>query len=143
MSWISGKRGEAEERMTGLEAELAAAKARGEALDRENRALRDQVGTLRRRLEAMTASTQDFWQGRPEAETSTGAFVEGHGVLWCKSAAGRVEPICYCPACRLVMTPLPSGFPTEIVCTRCKGKAPFPPEQLSSLVAELQDRLEG
>jgi FtsZ-binding cell division protein ZapB len=135
MNWITGRPDKGDSTEDGLRAEISALKERCAELIRTNRKLREEIETLKKRASSVQEAAQkDWWKGRPAAETTTPALVEKHGVLWQPSADGRIEPICYCPKCRLVMTPLPSGYPTEIMCTRCRFKAPFRPEQLPELV---------
>jgi hypothetical protein len=114
----------ARQEIENLQGALKAAQAVAGAKDREIRELKAQV----RRLEIRVA----------EMKTG-GAFVESHGVLWQRSAGGRIDPLAYCPTCKLVMTPLPSGYPEYFICTHCKFKAPFHPEDIPRIMGELAD----
>lgn len=117
---VSGLRGEIEAR----EGMLRDARAELDRKDREIRELRAEVRRLEIRL-------SDLRTG--------GDFRESHGVLWQCSAAGHIEPLAYCPACRLVMTPMPSGYPEYLVCTSCRYRAPFHPEQIPAIMQELAE----
>jgi hypothetical protein len=137
MSWITGKpekdelaAAELKARVAELESSHNSLKAENERLAKENRSLRDRVAMMER--------------GRAQMGVPTAAhFIEGHGVLWQQAADGRIEAICYCPTCKLVMTPLPSGYPEEVVCTSCKYKAPFHPEKLADVAHEVRSLAEG
>ena len=71
-----------------------------------------------------------------------GEFVESHGVLWQRSAGGHIEPLAYCPDCRLVMTPLPSGYPEYLVCTNCTFRAPFLPDEIPYIMGKLRGQFQ-
>jgi hypothetical protein len=152
MNWITGRPNRDDAVVETLRAEITALQDRAASLDRDNRARREENDRLKKRVAELEAdlrqargrtaavaeaAQKDWWKDRPAAETTAPPLVEGHGVLWQPAADGRIEPVCYCPTCRLVMTPMPSGYPTEIVCTRCKFKAPFRPEQVPELVRKM------
>ena len=65
-------------------------------------------------------------------------FIEDHGVLWKMGADGSVDHIAYCPKCRLVMTPFPSGNPEYFICTQCKFRAPFDLRELDDIVENIR-----
>ena len=111
--------------------QLDESRARIEELDSENQALRKETRELKAAVSRLEIKLQEL---KP-----VGRFVERHGVLWHQSAEGAVEPYAYCPNCRLVMTPFPSGYPESIICTQCKFKASFHPEDVTSLVEEMRD----
>ncbi len=137
MSWITGKpdkdenlAAELQARATELEASRAELKAENSRLVKENRELTDRVSMMER--------------GRAQMGVPTAAhFVDGNGVLWQQAADGRIEAVCYCPTCKLVMTPLPSGYPEEMVCTSCKYIAPFHPEKLAEAAQAVRDLAGG
>jgi|ETNmetMinimDraft_26_1059896.scaffolds.fasta_scaffold23120_2 hypothetical protein len=72
---------------------------------------------------------------RMEAEEA--GFLSAHDVLWKLGADGTAEPAVYCPTCKLVMTPLPSGFPEYFVCTKCHFRADLDPEKIVDLAADV------
>ena len=106
--------------------QLGECRARVEEVDSENQVLRKENRELKAAISRLEIRLQEL---KP-----VGRFIEGHGVLWHQSADGAVEPYAYCPTCRLVMTPFPSGYPETIICTQCKLKADFHPEDVPSLV---------
>ena len=65
-------------------------------------------------------------------------FIEDHGVLWKRGADGSIDKIAYCPKCRLVMTPFPSGNPECFICTQCKLRAPFNSEKSDSIAKNIK-----
>ena len=118
----SGKDAQEREALTkqieDLDQRLDQAEREHSRITRENRELKAEVKLLEIRL----------------AESQIGGdFVMSHGVLWQRAANGLIEPFVYCPSCRLVMTPLPSGYPEYLVCTQCKFKASFHPSEIPEL----------
>ena len=105
-------------RIAELEQRLGQMKKEHSRITRENRELKAEVKLLEIRLS--------------ESQIE-GDFVMSHGVLWQRAANGLMEPFVYCPSCRLVMTPLPSGYPEYLVCTQCKFKASFHPSEIPEL----------
>ena len=93
-------------------------------LQNENESLREQIADLNTRLRAV----RDVPEG----------YIEGHGVLWRIAADGSIERLAYCPRCKLVMTPFPSGYPEHIICTACKYKAPFHPTEFDAVAREVR-----
>lgn len=66
-------------------------------------------------------------------------FVTHAGVLWKPAADGRLEPYPYCPACRLVLLPVPSDNPKRLVCTACRFEAAFSPQDIARIAQERSD----
>lgn len=97
-----------------------------EALRRELHAMRLERDSLRDRL---AGAEQALAALRAENEEYVGA----HGVLWKIGADGVAERVVYCPHCLLVMTPLPSSAPEYLMCTACRRRADFRPDELEQL----------
>ncbi len=105
--------------------EAEPAKAELEAWEAEHDRLRERVAELQNENEALRDRVAELEQKLAVATDIPEGFVEGQGALWLVGADGRVEKLAYCPTCKLVMTPFPSDYPTDLVCTSCKHKAPF------------------
>ena len=96
------------------------------ALEAENEELKKKIRGLK---ETVTKLEKSVFQ-----HVKIDPFIEDHGVLWKKGADGSIDKIAYCPKCRVVMTPFPSGNPEFIVCTQCKYRAPFQCMELDGIV---------
>ena len=62
-------------------------------------------------------------------------FDEHRGVLFKRSADGKVQPDVYCPDCRCVMTSLQGLMPFR--CSKCKFTAAFDGRELRSVIDSL------
>lgn len=124
-------------RSTGKDAtDLATAREEIEQLRQTLDLAHEEASTREREIRELKATIRRLEIRLGEMKLG-GAFVESHTVLWKRGAGGQVEPLAYCPTCKLVMTPLPSGYPEYIVCTNCQFRAPFHPEELPAIMKEL------
>lgn len=113
----------AKEKLVSWQEKYNALEAENENLKKENRELKETIIKL---------------ENQVAQHVQIDPFIENHGVLWKKGANGSVDKIAYCPKCRLVMTPFPSGNPECLICTQCKFRAPFHPGELGSIVNNIQ-----
>lgn len=98
-----------------------------ERLRRENEELKARV----RELEDRAALLERQLAERTPREDG---FIEGRGVLWRRAATGALDKLVYCRTCKLVMTPVPSDYPTHYVCTRCGVHTDFGPDDLEEIM---------
>ena len=117
--------GPAKEALAAWEAEHDQLRQTVSELRSENEALKDRISGQEQKLDA----ARDIPEG----------YVEGQGVLWLVGADGRVEKLAYCPTCKLVMTPFPSDYPVNLVCTACKHQAPFAYQDLEETWVEINE----
>ena len=108
----------------------------------EHDQLRESVSALRSENEALGDRIKDLEQKLSAAAGIPEGYVAGPGVLWLVGADGRVERLAYCPTCKLVMTPFPSDYPTDLVCTSCKHKAPFSVQAIDEVWASVNAGLQ-
>lgn len=110
--------------------DLEGLESESDRLDKENAGLRERIQGLEethRKLELELTSLKAAEAG----------FVRSHGVLWKMGANGLAEPAVYCPACKLVMTPLPSGNPEYFICTECRFRADIDPNSIHDVAASV------
>lgn len=67
------------------------------------------------------------------------SFLDAHGVLWKESADKRIEPLPYCPKCKLALSkPARAELPGwPLLCSLCHFKAPFYQDDIDRIIAEL------
>lgn len=71
------------------------------------------------------------------AHQTSSNFIEHTGVLW-KQFNGEVEPLPYCPECKLAMSAFPPKSDEMLTCSKCNFTAPFPPSQVDTLAKKLE-----
>ena len=67
-------------------------------------------------------------------------FFEFKGVLW-KQFDGSIDPLPYCPACKLAMSAFPPASDENLICSVCSFTAPFPPSQIDAVAKRLEIEL--
>ena len=98
-------------------------------IEKENERLKHENDDMRRENTNMKSQI--------EGQLSTSGYTEYEGVLWKRKSNGQYEQNPYCPICKVVMTPSPPMLPTLLSCIKCSFSAPFRPDDLKKIVAEL------
>lgn len=118
----------ARERLALVQERLKQSEAKSLALQTEVDALRRECPSLQRRI----ADTP------PPVKT-----YEFRGVLWKEQRDGLIEPIAYCPECKLAMSEFPPRTDENLICTKCNFVAPFPPSEVRDMALRLEVELIG
>jgi hypothetical protein len=108
----------AEQRLKLHEEEFYRLKIENERLAKENQALKTKL-----------------------AAATPPSFIEERGVLWRFDRLGTVGNLAYCPTCRLAMSPFPPNANLMLICTKCNFQAPFKPNEVARIAAELSKSL--
>lgn len=108
----------AKERLALVEERLRLAEAENKKLSAENAELRKKLTLSEKRNE----------------------FIEYKGVMW-KQVGEKIDPIAYCPECRLAMSAFPPGSDEMLACSKCTFTAPFPPSEVNATAKRLEIEL--
>ncbi len=104
---------------------LALIEEKLKATDAENKKLREENNILRQKVNALRKESQ---------------FIEFKGVLWKKSGES-IDPLSYCPDCKLAMSEFPPDSDEMLTCSKCNFTAPFKPSQVETLAKKLDTEL--
>ena len=131
MSWLSDLLKDypalsvAKERLALVEDRLKQAEKENASLKAENVALQTECSELKKKV---------------SLHEKAPPFFEYMGVLW-KERGGLIEPLAYCPECKLAMSAFPPGSDESLICTKCNFTAPFSPSQVGDLALRLEVEL--
>lgn len=108
------------------------------SMEEDPNRLKQEIEQLRAENETLKAEVAKLRNAIPRYQTGDVSddyeeFIEAEGVLWKRAPDGLLEKLVYCPACRLIMLPVPSGNPVSFVCTRCHFQAPFHVSDLDTI----------
>ncbi|MGH9426349.1 MAG: hypothetical protein ACRD2L_08605, partial [Terriglobia bacterium] len=115
----------AKERLALVEERLKQAEVQNAKLKEENSALIAECTELRKKV---------------SAHEKTSPFIEYMGVLW-KERGHLVEPLAYCPDCKLAMSAFPPSSDETLICSKCNFVAPFLPSQIRDMTLRLEVEL--
>lgn len=99
----------------------------------------DENKKLKAEIESLRAERNELAK-RAAAQEKREHFVEFKGVLW-KQNDGSVDPLPYCPTCKLAMSAFPPGSDDNLICSVCNFTAPFPPSQIAAMAKKLETEL--
>ena len=116
----------AKERLALMEERLKHAEARSSVLQQENESLRAELTELKKRV---------------PSDLGKNPFFEYSGVLWKESRDGLIDPLAYCPVCKLAMSTFPPRSNDSLICTKCNFAAPFAPSEVKDKALKLEVEL--
>lgn len=104
---------------------LAFVEERFRLVETENKRLSAENADLKKKLSVYEKASQ---------------FIEYKGVMW-KQLAEAIDPIAYCPECKLAMSAFPPRSDEMLICSKCNFTAPFLPSQVGAIVRQLEIEL--
>jgi len=111
---------------------LALIEDRLKAADEENKKLRTEVAELQSECAVLKKQAVSHENAKQ--------FIEFKGVLW-KQFDESVDPLPYCPECKLAMSAFPPESDEMLICSKCNFTAPFPPSQIEAMAQKLETAL--
>lgn len=100
--------------------------------EEENKKLKAEIAELKAECLELRKNTT--------AQEKVNQFLEFKGAVW-KQFDGSVDPLPYCPACKLALSVFPPNSDDNLLCSVCGFTAPFPPSQIKAVAKQLETAL--